>query len=489
MEEMTTVNMSVTTADLDYIDKIESYFCPQFTFPEKTYTYVNNSHMDDGLLMVADTTLSYDYYDNKGVHPFIYSTPSPLPRLQSLPVNSTSADTSTGEDYDTFAHLEDIFYRRISVAVCVFGVVGNLLNLLVLSQKGLKRTLGRLEGFSYAGLIALACSDLCFCLCIIPYSQVDVSVEAATTRTFSMLYLAYSNGLVNVFLTASTWLTVMLAVGRYFVTCHPFRAREVIGAGFAWRILIAIFIMSILINIPRFWQQTIKSLPCPGGPILYVRDYAFLKLNYTAFTTYMWLHFFFIILLPLLFMTYCNIQLIRVLRQSTKTRTSNMIALRAERSTLRGRTSFRSKPHTYKADKNSARITLTLVAVILMFLLLVVPVEFWQFITHVVTRQRSSDLERLLLAIGNSLQACNFSFNFVLYCAINAHFRRTVGQLLRCRKARWRWGRWTSSSGGNTLDLDPSRNKSTLTVRSRLRSSRASNSAYIPVMRVSHGHL
>ena len=256
------------------------------------------------------------------------------------------------------------------------------------------------------------------------------------------LYIIYSNGLVNVFLTASTCLTVMLAVGRYFVTCHPFRAREVIGVGFARRILITIFIMSILSNIPRFWQQTIKSITCPCGPIVYVRDYAFVKLP--SPTTYIWLHFVFIILLPLQFIKYCNIQLIRVLRQSTKTRTSNMIALRSERSTLRGRTSLSSKPHTFKADQNSFRITLTLVAVILMFFLLVVPVEFWQLITHVVTRQRSSDFERLLLAVSNSLQACNFFFNCVLYCAINAHFGRTVGQSLRCRRARWRWGRWTS---------------------------------------------
>ena len=140
MEAVTRVNVSVITAGGDYMDKMERYFCPQFTHPEKTYTYVNNSYIDRGLLMVADTTLS------QSVHPVIYSTPSPWPRLQSLPVNSTSADPSTGEDYNTVAHLEDIFYHRVSVAVCVLGGVGNLLNLLVLSQKGLKRTLGRFRG-------------------------------------------------------------------------------------------------------------------------------------------------------------------------------------------------------------------------------------------------------------------------------------------------------------------------------------------------------
>ena len=158
MEAVTRVNVSVITAGVDYMGQNGALLLS--TIHPPTYTYVNNSYMNCGLLMVADTTLSYDYYDNKGVHPVTYSTPSPWPRLKLLHVNSTSADTSTDEDYNTVAHLEDIFYRRVSVAACVFRVVGNLLNLLVLSQKGLKRTLGRLEGFSYSGLIILWASIL-----------------------------------------------------------------------------------------------------------------------------------------------------------------------------------------------------------------------------------------------------------------------------------------------------------------------------------------
>jgi len=39
----------------------------------------------------------------------------------------------------------------------------------------------------------------------------------------------------------------------------------------------------------------------------------------------------------------------------------------------------------------------------------------------------------LVAAVSNTLQAVNFSVNFVLYYAINAHFRRAIGSLLRCR--------------------------------------------------------
>ena len=47
----------------------------------------------------------------------------------------------------------------------------------------------------------------------------------------------------------------------------------------------------------------------------------------------------------------------------------------------------------------------------------------------------SDDWYNLITAICNTMQAINFSINFVLYYIINVHFRRAVARLLRCRLA------------------------------------------------------
>ena len=46
----------------------------------------------------------------------------------------------------------------------------------------------------------------------------------------------------------------------------------------------------------------------------------------------------------------------------------------------------------------------------------------------------SDDSYNLFAATANTLQAVNFSVNFILYYIINVHFRRAVSRLLRCRR-------------------------------------------------------
>ncbi len=47
--------------------------------------------------------------------------------------------------------LETLLYRRVIVFICVCGVLGNLLNLVVLTRKGLQRTMDRMEKSAHVG--------------------------------------------------------------------------------------------------------------------------------------------------------------------------------------------------------------------------------------------------------------------------------------------------------------------------------------------------
>lgn len=59
---------------------------------------------------------------------------------------------------------EYLVKRMVEPSICAFGIVGNLLNLIVLTRKRLQCSMDRMEKSAHVGLVALAVSDLLFCL-------------------------------------------------------------------------------------------------------------------------------------------------------------------------------------------------------------------------------------------------------------------------------------------------------------------------------------
>ena len=51
----------------------------------------------------------------------------------------------------TIQDVETFLYRRVIVFICVCGVLGNLLNLIVLTRKGLQRSMDRMEKSAHVG--------------------------------------------------------------------------------------------------------------------------------------------------------------------------------------------------------------------------------------------------------------------------------------------------------------------------------------------------
>ena len=338
--------------------------------------------------------------------------------------SEVSEKDGSSNDAVTYRFIEDIF-TKVSVGVCTFGLAGNLLNLLVLSQKGLLHTMGRMEKFSYSGLTALAVSDMFFCLIVVlhvAYSPPFLVNEPS--MVFSVYYYCYASSLINTFIMSSTWMTVVLAVGRFFVTRCPFRAREMIGMTFAARMIVGVFFISIVCNIPRFGVTKVIRLSCsdyvsesrPDISELYVITDGFMRSWPSVYLCYKWVYFSLCFLVPLTVLAYCNVQLILVLSRSNKKRLH-----------LRGTAATHAK--------NSHSMTLTMVIIIIMYLFLVYPVEIVSFLRDNALDPKDGTYN-LVVAVGNSLQACNFSCNFLLYCVVNTSFRRTLADLGRCRRFR-----------------------------------------------------
>jgi len=262
----------------------------------------------------------------------------------------------------------------------------------------------------------LAVSDALFCIAVLPRAYIGAAAFGFRRYDFRIVYAAYGDTLVNTFIVSSTWLTVAMAVSRYVAICHPLHARQIIGRTFATLTLAGVFVISVLANIPRFLRQQIVAIPCLEGGHYYYVDVGWLVLHQTAERAYHWTYFVVCIMTPFIFLIFCNVNLIIELRRSLR--------LRVE--------TTGSRVGRGGSDSSAAnRITLTLIVIVAMYFVLVMPAEMMNFVREVAVSNRLYvDSYNMAVAIANAFQAVNFALNFILYCAVNTHFRQTFVRIV-----------------------------------------------------------
>ena len=98
-------------------------------------------------------------------------------------------------------------------AVCSFGIVGNFLNLTVLAKRT-REGVDSLERGALYCMMALAVSDLLFCL--LSFTEKFVSKKSLIfySKDASYFYIVYGNGIQDALIKLSTWLTVIMGVSR-----------------------------------------------------------------------------------------------------------------------------------------------------------------------------------------------------------------------------------------------------------------------------------
>jgi len=64
------------------------------------------------------------------------------------------------------------------------------------------------------------------------------------------------------FALSSTWLTVVMAVSRYVVVCRPLHARGYISLRRTRCALLAVFLLSAVVNVPRLLRYSVVTSQC-----------------------------------------------------------------------------------------------------------------------------------------------------------------------------------------------------------------------------------
>ena len=375
-------------------------------------------------------------------------------------LNASATVGGGGGAMTSYSLVEMYLYTVVIPLVCVIGIIGNTINLVVLTSIVRNKPMDRMERSATVGLLALAVSDLFFCIAVIPLAFVD-DVVISDRLTFALVYRVYHPAIISTFITSSTSLTVVMAVSRYLAICHPLKARIIIGMRFAAGSIAVAFLFSILLNVPRFFHSAIACVDSESS-IRYFPVPGLLQHHGTVDQTYYALYLVVGIVVPLAVLAYANFFLIRAIRNSRRMR--RQFQRRGRDNTEVDIDDGRRQHQQSQSDTTNA-ITLTLTVIVIMYAVLVSPAEisniFTQMIDTFMEQQRTANREdvddsavqsvdedkrqasvpqsyNVAVAVANTLQTLNFACNFVLYCAVNVHFRRIVRKMVTCQPW-WRW--------------------------------------------------
>ena len=310
-------------------------------------------------------------------------------------------------------HMSYQWFEILILIVCAFGIVGNLLNLSILTRRRLRARLDKLGQTANHGLVALAVSDLLFCVVVLPHAFFTAFKLPGDELwyTFWKYYKVHGIASINLFMMISTWLIVTMAVKRYFVVVDPLHARELITNKRTCSIIALVYFLSAVFTLPQYLHLTLT--PCSSLEGVWQLQHVSRWNDDVTYALQMYIRWIWPIIadfIPIAILLVCNCRLVAELKSAT----------------LNRRTSCPGQV----VNDGGQRITLILVIIVLMLLLLVAPSEIIRYINPYRTWGHTGFVVAM---VTNLLQTINFAFNFLLYFIVSTKFRQTAKTIVRFR--------------------------------------------------------
>uniref|UniRef100_T1J193 G-protein coupled receptors family 1 profile domain-containing protein n=1 Tax=Strigamia maritima TaxID=126957 RepID=T1J193_STRMM len=307
--------------------------------------------------------------------------------------------------HDTQSH--DSLFQLITngillTFVATLGILGNVISIIVLAQPQMRSSIN-------CCFIALATFDTSVLIAAI----LMCGLRAIPAKDFEIYHLVifptlmpwvYPFGLIAQ--TGSVWITVTVTAERYIAVCHPLKAKSVCTYGRARVYIILITILSIIYNLPRFWEvqkiyithHVTNETVIAAIPTDLRRNPYFVRIYLT------WLYLVVMYVVPFLCLSLLNVFI------WCQVQTAN-----------------RERRRLSKHQRKEISLALMLLCVVVVFficncLALVVNIlEAFNIINDNLTQ------------MSNLLVTVNSSVNFIIYCIFGQKFRRILQRLLCCR--------------------------------------------------------
>ncbi|XP_055915039.1 probable G-protein coupled receptor B0563.6 [Eupeodes corollae] len=344
-----------------------------------------------------------------------------LSRDDEIDVSSISEDASAAngmqiqEDPRTDA-LRELSYGIVLPIICALGIIGNVLNLIVLTRRNMRGTAYiYMRGYSAAALLAIVFA-IPFSIRILIHKDLGQWEEFGPAFYTAHLELFLGNGCLGV----GVMMLLILTIERYVSVCHPGYIRPVMGPPRMTVILIPV--VTFFIYLPSVFRgELIKCVLQADGTFVYFRRENSEFLSTLFYSVYKVMLEVLFKLVPTVLIAGFNLRIMIVYRQTCERR-RKMILSRT--------TCFKDDDPRKFAEER--RLFLLLGSTSVLFLVCVSPMA----ILHMTIAQEylSSFSFQVFRALANLMELTNYSITFYIYCLFSEDFRNTL-----MRTIKWPW--------------------------------------------------
>ena len=338
--------------------------------------------------------------------------------ITSAILNTTGLSTdslSTGNTDTSMVDFQKNYgkvHGYISNIVCIFGVLSNILNVIVLTRRHMITPTNCI-------LTALAIADFLTMLTYLVYATyfyiaTEPKWEAHHSQGWMYFILVHNHFIITCH-NMAMWFTVSLAVFRYIFVCHHVIGNRLCSLNRAILTITIIVIATIIVCIPNYFLYKVVPLTVLGLNTsgYWIVDSDFVEAHDFYKVLIFWFFGVIMKVAPCILLTLLSSMIILTMHQASKRR-------------VRLLQQTRSSDHDVNHEHN--RTTWMLVSVVLFFVITEMP----QGILAMISGLNNHFFENIYSNLGDVLDLLvllNSAVNFILYCIMSQQFRDTFKNL------------------------------------------------------------
>ena len=299
----------------------------------------------------------------------------------------------------------------VNISVAVLGIVTNIINALIFSDKTFHSS-----SFVYLRFVSIV--DLLYCIltCLSSLMKCNYTKVGTFLRFFYVFFLCLP--LVNTFAACSIWTALAMSVERLSLIRFPIVARHLATRRDARTTIIIIAFIASVLHVPYFFR-------------FFINDKFQMKktlFGSYGFNTYNLIRNILVKFIPIITLIILNTAMLKALFDVSKRRKQMVVPLGIIRHSSTNITSIQ------KRDSTVTRMILTITTVFVLC-------HVWEPLTNRAVFQKlfgiCSTYKRsfsFFVMACNILEAVSFSANMFIYLIFNSHFRKVGIAIITCRK-------------------------------------------------------
>ncbi|XP_030244328.1 probable G-protein coupled receptor B0563.6 isoform X1 [Drosophila navojoa] len=312
--------------------------------------------------------------------------------------------------------LREYCYGLMLPIICALGIIGNVLNLIVLTRRNMRGTAYiYMRAYSTAALLAIVFA-IPFGIRMLVHKDRGQWEEFGPAFYTAHLELFLGNGCLGV----GVMMLLVLTIERYVSVCHPGFTRPVMGPPGV--VVFITCLVTFVIYLPSIFRgELIKCMLTSNNVYVYLRRDNNIYQRTIFYSVYKIMLEVIFKLVPTVVIAGLNLRIMLVYRRTCERRRQMVLS----RSTY-------VKDDDPRKFAEERRLFLLLGSTSILFLLCVSPMAILHM--TIASEVLPSFPFQVFRALANLLELINYSITFYIYCLFSEDFRNTL-----MRTIKWPW--------------------------------------------------